>query len=578
MKFALTVPDWASHWRNHVPIVDVLARYKRRDLSHDLFAGWVVSVITVPQAIAYAFLAGLPPQAGLYASIVPALLYAVLGSSPSLAVGPVAVIAIMVAEAVRTHAPAFSDAYLGVTAIICMQSAFTLWLLRLTKMGGIVNLLSHPVISGFINAAAIMIILSQLTALTGIPSADGSPFAQVRHLLTDLSAINPFALAIGCASFLVLWLVQRFGFYLVLPFLRRVGRNHPITRIGPMVVALLAIGAVLAFGLDHRFGVATVGPIDGGLPTLAWPPFDLALWLDVMPASAMIALVAYVQSFSIGTQLAHRKRQRINPNQELVALGAADFGAALTGGMPVAGSMSRSTGGGRTALTGVFCSLFVLVTVLWLTPYFSALPHAALAAIIIMSVSDFIDFSPVYRYWKFYRHDSITHVAALLAVLMFGVERGLLIGILVAVALFVRRSSRPHIAIVGRIGDSAHFRSELRHQVATHPHVMAVRIDENLYFANASLVETRLLRLVSRNAKIRHLLLVCSSINLIDTSGLEMLERVDRELMRSDVKLHLSEVKGPVMDQLNASNLPRELSGRIFFTTDEAMRDLEKLG
>ncbi len=258
---------------------------------------------------------------------------------------------------------------------------------------------------------------------------------------------------------------------------------------------------MLAFGLDHRFGVATVGPIDGGLPTLAWPPFDLALWLDVMPASAMIALVAYVQSFSIGTQLAHRKRQRLNPNQELIALGAADFGAAFTGGMPVAGSMSRSTGGGRTALTGVFCALFVLVTVLWLTPYFSALPHAALAAIIIMSVSDFIDFSPVYRYWKFYRHDSITHVVALLAVLMFGVERGLLIGILVAVALFVRRSSRPHIAIVGRVGDSAHFRSELRHQVATHPHVMAVRIDENLYFANANLVETRLLRLVSRNAE-----------------------------------------------------------------------------
>ena len=350
MKFALSVPDWVTRWRNYFPIVDVLGRYKRRDLSHDLFAGWVVSVITVPQAIAYAFLAGLPPQAGLYASVVPPLLYAVLGSSPSLAVGPVAVIAIMVAEAVRAHAPAFSDAYLGVTAVICLQSAITLWLLRLTQMGGIVNLLSHPVISGFINAAAIMIILSQLTALTGIPSVDGSPFAQARHLVTDLSAVNPVALAIGCASFVLLWLVQRFGYFLVLPFLRRVGRNHPITRVGPMLVALLAIAAVLVFGLDHRYGIATVGPIAGGLPTLAWPPFDVALWLDVMPASAMIALVAYVQSFSIGTQLAQRKRQRLNPNQELIALGAADFGAAFTGGMPVAGSLSRSTGGGRTPL------------------------------------------------------------------------------------------------------------------------------------------------------------------------------------------------------------------------------------
>ncbi len=578
MKFAFSVPDWMSQWRNFFPLISVLGNYKRRDLSHDLFAGLVISVITVPQAIAYAFLAGLPPQAGLYASVVPPLLYAVLGSSPGLAVGPVAVIAIMVAEAARAHAPAFSDAYLGVTAVICLQSAITLWLLRLTNMGGVVNLLSHPVISGFINAAAIMIILSQLTAFTGIPAIEGSPFAQALHLVSDLSALNPVTLAVGCASIALLWLMQRFGFYLVLPFLRRVGRNHPITRFGPMLVAVGAIGAVVAFGLDEHYAVATVGPIAGGLPRLSWPPFDVALWIDLMPASAMIALVAYVQSFSIGTQLAQRKRQRLNPNQELIALGAADFGAAFTGGMPVAGSLSRSTGRGRTPLTGVFCALFVLVTLLWLTRFAAPLPHAALAAIIIMSVSDFIDFSPVYRYWKFYRHDSITHIVALLGVLLFGVERGLLIGILVAVALLVRRSSRPHIAIVGRVGDSAHFRNELRYQVATHPHVMAVRIDENLYFANANLVETRLLRLVSRNPKIRHLLLVCSAINFIDTSGLEMLERVGRELIRRDVQLNLSEVKGPVMDQLNASDLPRELSGRIFFTTDEAMRELGKTG
>jgi SulP family sulfate permease len=202
--------------------------------------------------------------------------------------------------------------------------------------------------------------------------------------------------------------------------------------------------------------------------------------------------------------------------------------------------------------------------------------NAALAAIIVMSVSDFIDFTPIYKYWRFYRHDSITHVVALLGVLLFGVERGLLIGMLVAVAMFVRRSSRPHIAIVGRVGDSAHFRSESRYSVATHPHVTAVRIDENLYFANANLVENRLLRLVSKNPKIRHLLLVCSAINFIDTSGLEMLERVNRELTRKDVRLHLSDVKGPVMDQLKASELPVELSGSIYFTTDAAMRDLSQ--
>jgi SulP family sulfate permease len=578
MKRPFHLSERGLDWRSYFPIVDTLRSYRRRDLSHDVFAGFVVGVITVPQAIAYAFLAGLPAEAGLYASLVPPLIYAALGSSPALSVGPVAVTAIMVAEAVRAHAPAFSDAYLGVAAAICLQSGLMLWLLRMARMGGIINLLSHPVISGFINAAAIMIILSQLTALTGIPAVAGSPFAQARHLLTDLTAINPAALLIGGASLLLLLAVQRYGYYLVLPFLRRVGRHHPVTRIGPMLVTIATVVAVSAFGLDVRFGIATVGAVPAGLPMLSWPSFDPVLWLDVMPASAMIALVAYVQSFSIASQLAQRKRQRIPPNQELIALGAANIGAAFTGGMPVAGSMSRSTGGGRTRLAGVFAVVFVAAALLWFTPLLSALPHAALAAIIIVSVSDFIDFTPVYRYWKFYRHDSITHVVALLGVLAFGVERGLLIGILVAIALFIRRSSRPHIAIVGRVGDSTHFRNQRRYDVVTLPHVTAVRVDENLYFANASLVEERLLRLVTRNPDIRHLLLVCSAINFIDTSGLKMLERLQQELKSNDVQLHLSDVKGPVMDQLNAAGFPGTLSGRVFFTTDAAMRALAETG
>ena len=570
MKLSSYVP----HWRSYFPIISTLGEYRRRDFSHDLVAGLMVGVIAVPQAIAYAFLAGLPAQAGLYASLVPPLIYAVLGTSPGLSVGPVAVIAIMVAEAVRAHAPAYSDAYLGVTILICLQSGITLWLLRLTQMGGIINLLSHPVISGFINAAAIMIILSQLTALTGIASISGSPFAQATHLVADIAALNPVALAIGCASLALLWIVQRYGFYLVLPFLRRVGRNHPITRTGPMLVSILSIVAVVWLGPDQRHAIATVGEIRAGLPTLTLPPLDLALWIELMPASAMIALVAYVQSFSIGTRLAQRKRQRLNSNQELIALGAANIGAAFTGGMPIAGSLSRSTDRGHTPLTGVVCVAFIVITLLWFTPFFSALPHAALAAIIIVSVSDFIDFKPIYRYWKFYRHDSVTHIVALLGVLLFGVERGLLIGILVAVALFVRQSSRPHIAIVGRVGDTAAFRNQRRYEVTTVPHVLAVRIDENLYFANTSLVEERLLRLAARNPQIRHVLLVCSAINFIDTSGLGMLERINEALARKDVLLHLSDVKGPVMDQLKTSDLPTELSGDIFFTTDEAMRDL----
>ena len=333
---------------------------------------------------------------------------------------------------------------------------------------------------------------------------------------------------------MLLWLVQRYGFFLVLPFLRRVGRNHPITRI--RADARRDRCDRRGGGVRTRPNVMASrrsGPIDGGLPEFAWPPFDLALWLDLMPASAMIALVAYVQSFSIGTQLAQRKRQRLNPNQELIALGAADFGAAFTGGMPVAGSLSRSTGGGRTPLTGV-----VLRAV--------RARHGVVADAVSRRGCR-TRRSPRSSFCRCQSSSTSRRSTATGSSIATTASRtssrwrafccsassaGLLIGILVAVALFVRRSSRPNIAIVGRVGDSAHFRSELRYRVATHPHVMAVRIDENLYFANASLVETRLLRLVSRNPKIRHLLLVCTSINFIDTSGLEMLERVDRALIR----------------------------------------------
>jgi SulP family sulfate permease len=564
--------------RNYVPIIDVVARYRRKNLSHDIIAGLVLGVITVPQALAYGVLAGLPAQAGLYASLVPTLLYTILGSSRQLSVGPAAMISIMVAEAARVQAAPQSDAYFGVTAVICFEAGAMLWLLRVTQMSGIVNLLSHPVIAGFVNAAAILIILSQLTAFTGISANDGSPLTQVSHLARDWAQFNPATLAIGCGSLVLLWATHRYGFYLVLPFLRRVGRNHPITATGPMIVAIVTIAAVALFGLDHRYGVAVVGTIPAGLPALTWPPFDMRVWIDLVPAAAMIALVTYVTSYSIGARLASKKNHRLDANQELIALGAADVACAFTGAVPIAGSFSRSsvnvTAGARTSLSSLFSVAFIAATLLWLTPVFALLPTAALAAIIIMSISDFIDFAPIYRHWAFYRHDSVTHVVTLAGVLLFGVERGLLAGILVAIALLVRQSSKPHIAVIGRLGDTPHFRSVRRYETTTHPNVTAVRIDENLYFANALIIENRLLRILERNPSTRHLLIACSAINFIDTSGLEMLKRINRDLIRKDVRLHLADVKGPVMDQLRASDFADVMSGEIFFTTDQAMRDL----
>ena len=559
----------------------MLRFYRKDDFSHDLTAGLVVGFITIPQAIAYAFLAGLPPQAGLYACLVPMLLYAIFGSSRQLVVGPVAVAALMVAATVSEHARPFSDDYLGITAILCLQSGIFLWLLRLTKMGGVVNLLSHPVISGFVNAAALLIIVSQLTAFTGLSHlVSENPFMDLKSVYLQRLDWNFVALGLGLFSLVFLWLFSNYAQVLLRWIKPDVSANHPLTKLGPLAVAVLATLSVIVFGLDSRWELATVGFVPSGLPNIVIPPLDLSLWLSLAAPSATIALVSYVESYSIGTTLATREKTRLNPHQELIALGAANISAAFTGGYPVAGSFSRSSvnysAGGKTPVSSLICGVVIVIALLWLTPLFTYLPHAALAAIIIVSVLGLVDISSLRKQLKFYRHDAYVHVVTFLGVVFVSVESGLLLGVLLSIGFFVRRSSRPHIAIVGRIGSSHHFRSTKRHKVETFDPIAAIRIDENLYFANANQIENRLAKIVSQKTGLKHLLMVFSSISFIDTTGLEMLMRVSQSLESRNIKLHLSEVKGPVMDQLENSEFLSALTGNLYFSTDQAMRELQK--
>ena len=575
MAFQFRVKDW----RSFVPIIDVIRDYRRADFHHDLVAGLVVGMITVPQAIAYAFLAGLPPEAGLYACLAPMVIYAVLGTSKQLVVGPVAVAALMVAAAVGEYAPAGSDAYLGITTILCFQAGFVLWLLRLSNMGGVVNLLSHPVIVGFVNAAALLIIISQLGPLTGIPSdAVQDPLTRLASLVQSAGQWNPTALALGLACGIGMWLI---GHHLTVP-LRLIGidlpRDHPVTRLGPLLVAIAAGIAVWAGDLHETRGLAVIGQVPGGLPSLTLPPMDWDLWVDLLPSSTMIALVAYVESFSIGTTLATRQRTRVNGHQELIALGAANIGAGLTGAYPVAGSFTRSSvnyqSGARTQVSSLVCMVVILLTLLFFTPAFTLLPHAALAAIVIVSVFGLLDFRSIFAHWKVHRDDSITQIVTLVTVLAFGVETGLITGVALSIAFFVRRVSRPHIAIVGRVGNTESFRAARRYEVETFAHVAAIRVDESMFFANANQIENKLLKIIQRRPGTRHVLLVCTAVNLIDISGLEMLHRINENLSRMGITLHLSEVKAPVMEQLEAAAFVEELKGNIYFSTDQAMRDL----
>jgi len=492
------------------------------------------------------------------------------------------VAALMVAATVKEFAPAYSYEYLSIATIISLQAGLLLWLLRLSRMGGVVNLLSHPVVSGFVNAAALIIILSQLLPFTGQGSQVGnSTWDNLTALSGSIEKVNPIALAIGFGGLVILWLTQRYGHLLLVPFSQRETEEleqSPITRIGPMIVVVLSVVAVIGFNLDGRFGVPTVGNIPAGLPSLTIPPFNLELWIDLAPSSAIIALVAYVESFTVATMLATRRRQRVNSHQDLIALGAANIGAAFTGAYPVAGSFSRSSvnfaAGARTPISALVCAVVVVITLLALTPLFARLPQAALAAIIAASVYSLIDFKSLRGHWRFYHHDVITHVVTMVAVLMSDVETGLLIGVATSIALFIRRSSRPTVTLIGRIPNSEVFRSTKHHDVETFGHVAAVRIDENVYFANATQIENRLLKVVQQKPRTRHLLLVMSAVNLVDVSGLEMLRRINENLSRMDIKLHLAEVKSKVMDALKTTELPTSLSGSIFFSTDQGMRDL----
>ena len=577
MRLGLRIRRGLRDWRRVVPLVGIIGDYQRSDFGHDVMAGLIVGMVTIPQAVAYALLAGVPPQSGLYACLLPMVIYAVFGSSKQLVVGPVAIAALLVTATVSELAPRYSEAYLGITTLLCLQVGLLLGALRITKMGGLVTLLSHPVISGFVNAAAILIIISQLPGLTGVSVDDNTnPSSALTGLLQQMSLINPYAIVFGVGSLLFLSVSRPLISRLLHALGVTAAQQHPLTRVGPMIVAMVATLVVAT--LDLQSNLATVGAIPTGLPQLTIPPMTLELWLELLPAALIIAIVSYVESYSIGTTLAGRSNDRINANQELLALGLANIGAGFTGAYPVAGSFSRSSvnfaAGARTPASSLVCAVVVVLTLVFAANLFVSLPNAVLAAIVTTSVFGLIDFSKIRSNWDIYRDDSVTELATMALVLVLGVELGLLAGVALSIALFIRNSSQPNITQVGRLGESEQFRSVKRYSVQLHEHILALRIDENIYFANAGQIEEKLLRRVAGRQATKHLLLVCNAVNHIDATGLAMLLRVNQKLQRSGVQLHCSDIKGPLTAQLEKTELPTVLSGEIFFTADQAFKSL----
>ena len=565
--------------KRYLPILDWGRTYNRSILTNDLMAAVIVTIMLIPQSLAYALLAGLPPVVGLYASILPLVLYAVFGTSRTLAVGPVAVVSLMTASAAGAVAAQGTPEYLEAAITLALLSGIMLAVLGLLRLGFLANLLSHPVISGFITASGILIATSQLKHILGISAGGDNWPAMLSSLAASLGTTNFWTLAVGVPVTLFLFWVRKGA----KPALQKIGlppRAADMTaKAGPVVAVVLTILAVLAFDLQDR-GVSLVGAIPQGLPPFAMPSTDISLIEKLWMPALLISIIGFVESVSVAQTLAAKRRQRIAPDQELIGLGASNIASAFSGGYPVTGGFARSAvnfdAGAETPAAGAFTAIGIALATLFLTPLLFSLPIATLAATIIVAVLSLVDLKTPGLLWRYSKADFTAHIATIGITLLAGVELGVIAGVGVGLMLYLWRASRPHAAIVGRVPETEHFRNVERHQVFTVPHVLSIRIDEALTYLNARWLEEYVLEQVADHPAVRHVILMCSAVNEIDASGLESLEAINHRLHDGGIGLHLSEVKGPVMDRLKRTHFLDELSGKVFLSQNRAFSEVAK--
>ncbi len=555
-------------------LTNTLQRYQRQWLSADLTAGLIVAILITPQAIAYAMLAGMPPQTGLYAALLPVVLYALLGTSPVLAVGPVAIISLMTFEALQPLSSPGSSDYAVLAAGLALLTGLWMLIFFLIDLGRWTTFISHSVITAFTSAAAILIVLSQLKHMTGLSvPADAAFWQPLIALMSQPDQLQWPVMALSGGALLLL-LSWQYG----MPHLTRSLPSQLaslLNKAAPLIVVAAGILLVSNTGLT----VSVVGALPEGLPSLRFPDLTLAQWQSLLTSSAVIALIGYLESLSVAQALADRKGPRLKTNQELLALGSANLVAAVSQSFPVAGGFGRSVvnhaAGARTQLASLITAALVALICLFATRLFVDLPNAVLAVIIMVAVWPLIRFREGWQAWRYQKSDGLIWLITFSGVLLAGAESGILAGMTLSLILYLKRTSEPHIAEIGRVGQGDHFRNVRRHRVTTSPVVALIRIDENLYFANSRFLQDTIEHTLQQRSGVAHVVLVGSAINHVDFAGMETLQHLLHDLRERGVQLHLAEFKGPVMDQLKRSELLQELApGRIFFTASEALREL----
>ena len=569
--------EWSKGLRNIMPILGWGKTYSLPHFFQDMSAAVIVTIMLIPQSLAYALLAGLPPEIGLYASMMPLVAYMIFGTSNTLAVGPVAVISLMTASAIGKLTLTGEVDYLSAAVMLALLSGIMLLLLGIFRLGFLANFLSHPVISGFIIAAGLLIATSQFGHILGISASGQTLPILLMSLFGGINDVNSVALIIGITSLIFLVYV-RIG---LKPLLEACGLSSGlaanISRAGPLLAVFMSISAVQFFSLGDK--VAVVGSIPQGLPSFALPDLSLdmieALWIPAF----FISIIGFVESVSVGQTLAARKNERIDSNQELIGLGAANIAASVSGGYPVTGGFARSVvnfdAGAATPAAGGFTAVGIGVATLVFTPYLYLLPKAVLAATIIIAVLSLIDLSVLKNSWFYSKSDFFAIFGTIIVTLFMGVEFGVSFGVTASIALYLYQTSQPHIAEIGLVPETQHFRNILRHNVITSPLILSLRVDENLYFANAELIDKMIKERLEKSPDIRHVVLNCTSISLIDASALEVLENLNKFLMSRSIGLHFSELKGQVEDRLLKAKFLQHLSGEVFLHHYGAVSQLD---
>lgn len=555
-----------------------LRNYAPGNGTHDLLAGLIVTVLVIPQSLAYALLAGLPPQAGLYAGILPVLAYAFLGSSMTQAVGPVAITAIMTFAVLTPLAEPQTAHYIELAATLALMSGVIVLIFGTLRMGFLSQLLSRPVISGFISGSAILIVVSQIKFLTGIPMSETKIWQVAAAVYQRWGESIPDTLVLGGSSLVVLMLSR----YFMAGWLCRMGMTQTradfAVRLMPLLTLALATAVVANWQLDLRHGVTVVGAIAASLTPLHFFVPGWESMHQLAGPAVLLAVIGMVQNITMAQALAIKRRERIDANHELVGLGSANIVAAFYGGMPVGGGLSRTAvnlaAGARTPLASIVAALSMLGVIALGTQWLSRLPLAVLAASITVAAISMLDFKALQQAWRYDRVDALALLGTAAGVMVLGVEWGIALGVGLSLTALLIRASTPHIAVIGRIPGTEHFRNVQRHGVETIAGVLFLRVDESLFFGNLSAIEQRISQELAHDLTLHDVVLIMSAVNRVDTTAMEVLTDINRDLASKNIRFHLAEVKGPVQDRLVRSPLWKSLSGEVHLSVNAAFEML----